>query len=93
MVLAISAYFLQPFGAGTERQWMGVAAGLLLGGGIIVFEIRLEQISLKRLIGATVGGARGAPDNAAAVLAERRDGVWGSAIAHAIDVGCSVFGI
>jgi uncharacterized protein YacL len=59
MVLAISAYFLQPFGAGTERQWMGVAAGLLLGGGIIVFEIRLEQISLKRLIGAAVGSVLG----------------------------------
>jgi uncharacterized protein YacL len=59
MVLAISAYFLQPLGAGTERQWMAAAAGLLLGGGIIIFEIRLEQISLKRLIGAAVGSVLG----------------------------------
>jgi uncharacterized protein YacL len=59
LVLTVSAYFLQPFGAGAERQWMSAAAGLLLGGGIIFFEIRLEQISLKRLIGAAVGSVLG----------------------------------
>src|SRR5215813_3071856 len=56
LVLGTAAFFLRPFGASPE---MGAAAGLILGVGIILFEIRLEQVSLKRLIGAAVGSVLG----------------------------------
>ena len=56
LVLATSAYFLHPFGASREISAVG---GLILGGCIIFFEIRLERISLKRLIGAAVGSVLG----------------------------------
>ena len=38
---------------------MAAVGGLILGGGIIFFEIRLEQVSLKRLIGAAFGAVLG----------------------------------
>jgi len=56
IVLAVSGYFLHPFGA---TPIVGSIAGLVLGGCIIFFEIRLEQVSLKRLIGAAVGSILG----------------------------------
>ena len=56
LVLATSAYLLHPFGLSREIAAVG---GLLLGGGIILFEIRLERVSLKRLIGAAVGSVLG----------------------------------
>jgi uncharacterized protein YacL len=55
--LGLSAYFLRPFGASTE--WLSAAVGVALGGAIIFFEMRLEQVSLKRLIGAAVGSVLG----------------------------------
>jgi len=56
VVLATCAFFLPPFGA---NSWVAVSAGLALGAGIIFFEIRLEQVSLKRLIGAAAGSVLG----------------------------------
>src|SRR5437588_8535287 len=38
---------------------MSAAAGLLLGLAIIFFELRLERVSLKRLIGAAFGSVLG----------------------------------
>ena len=59
LVLATSAYLLHPFGLSLESREIAAASGLILGGGIIFFEIRLEQVSLKRLIGAAAGSVLG----------------------------------
>jgi len=56
LVLAASAYALHPFHS--DPRIAGIA-GLVFGGGIIFFEIRLERISLKRLIGAAAGSLLG----------------------------------
>src|SRR5450432_4527988 len=56
LVLAASAYALHPFQS--DPRIAGIA-GLVLGGGIIFFEIRLERVSLKRLIGAAAGSLLG----------------------------------
>jgi uncharacterized protein YacL len=56
LVLAASAYFLNP---GHVAPWVAAAGGSVIGGCIIFFEIRLEQVSLKRLIGAAVGSVLG----------------------------------
>jgi uncharacterized protein YacL len=56
LVLAVSAFFLRPFGA---PAGLAALAGLIFGACIIYFEIRLQRISLKRLIGAAVGSVLG----------------------------------
>ena len=56
LVLAVSAYALHPF---QTSPLVAGAGGLLLGVCIIFFEIRLEQVSLKRLIGAAFGSVLG----------------------------------
>ncbi len=56
LVLAAAGYHLQPFG---QPQWIAGLGGAVLGGLIIFFEIRLEQVSLKRLIGAACGVGAG----------------------------------
>ena len=56
IVLTISAYALHPF---QTQPWVAAAGGLVLGACIIFFEIRLEQVSMKRLIGAAVGSVLG----------------------------------
>ena len=56
IVIAAAAFFLQPFGL--TKQWAAVA-GVLIGGAIVFFEIRLRQVSLKRLIGAAIGSVLG----------------------------------
>ena len=57
LVLTAAAYFLHPF-AQAPTVWTALA-GFLLGGCIIFFEVRLEQVSLKRLIGAAFGSVLG----------------------------------
>ena len=47
-VIAGCAYYFQPF---QIRPPFAIAAGIALGGAIILFEMRLERVSLKRLIG------------------------------------------
>jgi len=56
LVLAIAAYALHPF---QTAPWVAASGGLVLGLGIIFFEIRLERVSLKRLIGAAFGSVLG----------------------------------
>src|SRR5581483_10196529 len=55
LVLTASAYALQPY----EPRLVSAAGGLVLGLCIIFFEIRLEKVSLKRLIGAAFGSVLG----------------------------------
>jgi uncharacterized protein YacL len=55
-VLGCAAFFLRPFGLpGPIAVAVGVAAGL----GVVVFEIRIKGVSLKRLIGAAFGSVLG----------------------------------
>jgi len=56
LVLAGTAYALHPFHA---SPWLAAAGGVVFGAAIIFFEIRLEQVSLKRLIGAAIGSVLG----------------------------------
>jgi uncharacterized protein YacL len=56
LVLAATAYALHPF---QSAPWVSGLGGLVLGVGIIFFEIRLERVSLKRLIGAAAGSVLG----------------------------------
>jgi uncharacterized protein YacL len=56
IVLTASAWLLHPF---QLSPWIAASGGLLLALGIIFFEIRLEQVSLKRLIGAACGSVLG----------------------------------
>src|SRR5215831_14623327 len=58
LVLSGCAYFLHPFHSGGPSLLSGLG-GLLLGFCIILFEIRLENVSLKRLIGAAFGSVLG----------------------------------
>ena len=55
LILGSCAYFLEPF----QPRVLAGAAGLALGLCIILFEILVEQISLKRLIGAAFGSVLG----------------------------------
>jgi len=56
IVLSATAFALHPF---QTAPWLSAVGGLLLGIGIIFFEIRLERVSLKRLIGAAFGSVLG----------------------------------
>ena len=57
VVLGFAAYFLKPLHI--PNPFVDATAGVLLGLGIVFFEIRLKQVSLKRLIGAAVGSTLG----------------------------------
>ena len=56
LVLCLASYYLEPFGL--ERRLAGVV-GLGIGFAILLFEYRLSQASLKRLIGAAAGSILG----------------------------------
>jgi uncharacterized protein YacL len=56
LVLAASAYYFDPL---RGHPVIAALAGLLLGGCIILFEVRLDRVSLKRLIGAAFGSVLG----------------------------------
>jgi len=56
LVLTVASGLLQPFGL--SRQSAAVA-GLVLSIAVILFELRLRAISLKRLIGAAIGSVLG----------------------------------
>jgi len=56
LVVTAAAYFIHPY---EISQWYQAGGGMVLGGLIIFFEIRLEQVSLKRLIGAAAGSVWG----------------------------------
>lgn len=56
VVIALCAYQLRPFELSAELAGaLGVAIGVL----IVLFEIRLKEVSLKRLIGAAIGSVLG----------------------------------
>ena len=57
LVLTASAYLLHPFQP-APSLWSALG-GLVIGACIILFEVRLEAISLKRLIGAAFGSVLG----------------------------------
>ena len=56
LTIASAGYFLKPF-SGDLRTDTAVAA--LLGAAVVVFEMRLRRVSLKRLIGAAMGSILG----------------------------------
>ncbi|MGH9719769.1 MAG: PIN/TRAM domain-containing protein [Bryobacteraceae bacterium] len=55
-VLTACAYFLRPFEASAG---LAGAGGLLFGAAIILFEMRVRRVSMKRLIGAAFGSVMG----------------------------------
>jgi uncharacterized protein YacL len=55
-VLACAAYFLQPLGLSSP---IAAALGALAGAAVVAFEIRIREVSLKRLIGAAFGSVLG----------------------------------
>ena len=56
LVISACAYYFQPFHL---PPFVAAAAGLLVGAAIILFELRVEKVSLKRLIGAAFGSVLG----------------------------------
>src|SRR5579863_5551049 len=55
-VLGCAAFFLRPLDlAGPIAALVGVLAGV----GVVIFEIRIKEVSLKRLIGAAFGSVLG----------------------------------
>jgi uncharacterized protein YacL len=56
VLLSVSSFYLQPFAI---PKPFSALAGLLLGFVIIGFEMRVKEVSLKRLIGAAVGSILG----------------------------------
>jgi uncharacterized protein YacL len=55
-IVAVAGYVLRPFGL---SPWLGTAAGAAIGFAVILFEMRLRLMSLKRLIGAVIGSILG----------------------------------
>jgi len=55
-ICVAASYYFRPFGLAPE---MAALAGLLFFLAVILFEIRLERATLKRLIGAAVGSVMG----------------------------------
>jgi uncharacterized protein YacL len=56
VVVAVAAVALKPFGLPAAYA---AALGFLLGIGVILFEVRLRVVSLRRLIGAAIGSILG----------------------------------
>src|SRR5580704_2243425 len=57
LLLAAVCYFLRPFGL--QTGWEGAIAGAVAAGAVIVFELRVRALTLRRLIGAVVGSVLG----------------------------------
>src|SRR5580692_12554314 len=55
-LLSVVCYFLRPFGV---AGWLGATVGALAASGVIVFELRVRALSLRRLIGAVAGSVLG----------------------------------
>src|SRR5579862_5833105 len=55
-VLACAAFFLHPFELSGP---IAAALGALVGAGVVLFELRIRQVSLKKLIGAAAGSVLG----------------------------------
>src|SRR5436305_23947 len=59
IVVAVACYYLQPFGLSRLPAWAGGLVGAAIGALVVVFELRLRIVSLKRLIGAVIGSILG----------------------------------
>jgi uncharacterized protein YacL len=57
VLLAVVCYFLQPFGI--HPRWLAALIGAAAAGAVIVFEIRVRALTLRRLIGAVAGSILG----------------------------------
>ncbi len=57
ILLAAVCYFLRPFGI--QTGWEGAIAGAAAAGAVIVFELRVRALTLRRLIGAVAGSVLG----------------------------------
>ena len=55
-VTALSSYELRPLGL---APWPAAGVGFLFGLAVVLFELRLRQVSLRRLIGAVIGSILG----------------------------------
>ena len=55
-ISALSSYELRPLGL---DRWPAAGVGVLFGLAVVLFEIRLRSVSLKRLIGAVIGSILG----------------------------------
>lgn len=56
VVMGVASYFLLPFGL---NPLPAAGAGIAIGLAILIFEMRLHAVSLKRLIGAAIGSILG----------------------------------
>jgi uncharacterized protein YacL len=56
LVAAVCGYELEPLGL---VGWPAATVGAVCGAAVVLFEIRLRQVSLKRLIGAVIGSILG----------------------------------
>jgi uncharacterized protein YacL len=56
LITGLACYELQPLGL---NKWPAAAVGILIGLAVILFEVRLRAVSLKRLIGAVIGSILG----------------------------------
>jgi uncharacterized protein YacL len=56
LIVGLFGFFLRPFSLNAP---IAAVAGVVLGSVIVLFEIRLKQVSLKRLIGAAFGSILG----------------------------------
>jgi uncharacterized protein YacL len=62
LLLGVAGFFLTPFktvAGETIAHAAGTLAGVVIGVGIIFFEMRVKEVSLKRLIGAAIGSTLG----------------------------------
>src|SRR5208283_340130 len=57
ILLAAVCYFLRPFGL--PAGWEGAAIGAVAACAVIVFELRVRALTLRRLIGAVTGSVLG----------------------------------
>jgi uncharacterized protein YacL len=56
LITAVASYELRPLGL---SPWLAAGVGVLFGIAVVLFELRLRQASLKRLIGAVIGSILG----------------------------------
>jgi uncharacterized protein YacL len=56
LVLTAACFFLRPFGL---QPWPAAIAGALAAAAVIIFELRVRALSIKRLLGAVLGSILG----------------------------------
>jgi uncharacterized protein YacL len=56
LILTAACYFLRPFGL---EPWAAVVVGAVAAAAVIVFELRVRALSIKRLLGAVLGSVLG----------------------------------